>query len=100
MAISVSAILKKNKKALFELWMKNQLQSESLREDLMSNEDLQEQSREIIDVLLAHLTDDNLSNISASSLDPIIEIVSGLAISRARQGFSPRETGLFVIGLK
>ena len=100
MAVSVSAILKKNKNALFELWMKNQLQSESLREDLMSNEDLQEQSREIIDVLLAHLTDDNLSNISASSLDPIIEIVSGLAISRARQGFSPRETGLFVIGLK
>ena len=80
--------------------MKNQLQSETLREDLMSNEDLQEQSRELIDVLLTHLTDDNLSDISASSLDPIIEIVSGLAISRARQGFSPRETGLFVLGLK
>jgi len=100
MSISVSSILKKNKNALFELWMKNQLQSETLREDLMSNEDLQEQSRELIDVLLTHLTDDNLSDISASSLDPIIEIVSGLAISRARQGFSPRETGLFVLGLK
>lgn len=80
--------------------MKNQLHSETLREDLMSNEDLQEQSRELIDVLLTHLTDDNLADISASSLDPIIEIVSGLAISRARQGFSPRETGLFVLGLK
>lgn len=30
----------------------------------------------------------------------MVEILSGISISRARQGFSPRETGLFVISLK
>lgn len=100
MPSSVSASLKKNKNALFQVWIKNQLESETLREDLMSNEDLQEQSRELLDVLLEYLSGEIGSDRSPSSLDPVIEIVSGLAISRARRGFSPRETGLFVIGLK
>ena len=100
MPISTAAILKNKKSRIFELWMQNQLNSEGLREDLMSNEDLRVQSEELINTLLDHLTDDNLSDASADSFDPVVEILSGIAISRARQGFSPRETGMFVISLK
>ncbi|MBG9377056.1 STAS domain-containing protein [Panacibacter sp. DH6] len=97
---TTSAILKKKKSVIFERWMNNQLQSEILRDDLMSNEDLRYQSEELIDILLANLTEDNMSDTAAMSLDPVIEILSGIAITRARQGFSPRETGAFVLGLK
>ena len=100
MSISTTAILQNKKSRIFELWMQNQLNSEGLREDLMSNEDLRMQSEELIDTLLNHLTEDNLNDANADSLDPVIEILSGIAISRARQGFSPRETGMFIISLK
>lgn len=97
---STASILKSKKNKIFELWMQNQLSSDELREDLMSNEDLRMQSEELINVLLDHLTEENLLNVNAASLDPVIEILAGIAISRARQGFSPRETGMFIISLK
>jgi rsbT co-antagonist protein RsbR len=35
-----------------------------------------------------------------TELDGVKEILSGISISRAKQGFSPRETGLYVFSLK
>ena len=100
MPVSTASILQKSKNKIFELWMQNQLQSDGLREDLMSNQELRIQSEELIDTLLDHLTEENMADVSAASFDPVIEILSGIAISRARQGFTSRETGMFVISLK
>jgi rsbT co-antagonist protein RsbR len=52
MKYDASKILQRKKKFILEEWMKNQLADESLREDLMSNEDLREQSDELLDGLL------------------------------------------------
>lgn len=80
--------------------MKNQLSEEGLREDLISNDELRISSEELIDVLVLSLNDNNLDNVNSSDFDPVFEILAGLSITRARQGFNPRETGLFVLGLK
>ncbi|MFT3936175.1 MAG: STAS domain-containing protein [Chitinophagaceae bacterium] len=100
MATDIAKILKANKKKIFEKWMEQQLSSAGLREDLISNEVLRTQSDELINVLLSQLNAQNLNNIQASSFDPVLEILAGISIERARQGFSPRETGMFVISLK
>jgi len=100
MPTSTLATLKKKKAEILEGWMKNQLESEGLREDLISNEDLRVQSNELLDILLDNLSDENLGNVESPSFGPVIEIIGGIAISRARQGFSARETGLFILGLK
>jgi rsbT co-antagonist protein RsbR len=100
MAIDITKVLKDRKKPILERWMQNQLASEGLREDLISNDELRTQSEELIDILLQNLTPQNLNDTTASSFDPVIDILSAVAVARARQGFSPRETGLFVIGLK
>lgn len=93
-------ILKKRRDALLEYWMKSQLSDHALREDLISNEELRASSEELVDTLLASLTDESLLNPDSSELDPVLEILAGISMTRARQGFSPRETSLFVLGLK
>lgn len=100
MKTDVVKMLQKRKKQIFELWMKNQLADEGLREDLISNEELREQSEELVDALLQKLTDENLSNIQSSDFDVVYEILGGISITRARQGFSPRETGVYIFSLK
>src|ERR1700744_899098 len=100
MAIDITKILRTKKKVLMEDWMQNQLSSEALREDLVSNEDLRSQSEELVEILLQNLSPDNLGNPASGSFDPVLEILAGIAMVRAKQGFSPRETGLFVISLK
>jgi rsbT co-antagonist protein RsbR len=100
MATDITRILRSKKKSVFEAWMRNQLSNETLREDLISNEDLRGQSEELLDILIQNLTPDNLNDVQSDSFEPVLEILSGIAMLRARQGFSPRETGLFIFSLK
>lgn len=100
MAVDITKILKTKKKKIFEAWMRSQLASDVLREDLITNEDLRAQSEELIEVLVQSLTHENIADVSSASFEPVLEILSGISMLRARQGFSPRETGMFVIGLK
>ena len=93
-------MLLRKKKQIIDLWMKNQMADAALREDLMTNDDLRAQSEELLDALLKKLSDDNLKNIDNIDFDDVFEILGGISITRARQGFSPRETGLYILSLK
>lgn len=100
MKYDASKILQRKKKFILEEWMKNQLSDESLREDLMTNEDLREQSEELLDGLLKAVNETNIANATSPDFENVSEILSGISISRARQGFTPKETGLYVLSLK
>lgn len=100
MSSEITKIFKKKKNAILERWMKNQLTDAGLREDLMSNEDLRIESDELITALINGLNEKSLEDPSSSDFNQVTEILSGISISRARQGFSPRETGLFITSLK
>lgn len=100
MATDITKIFKKKQALIFERWMTNQLSDTGLRDDLMSNEELRIESEELITGLINSLNEKNMDDAESPDFDQVLEILGGISISRARQGFSPRETGLFVIGLK
>ncbi|RYF99287.1 MAG: anti-anti-sigma factor, partial [Chitinophagaceae bacterium] len=52
MKTDIAKVLQKRKKQILEAWMKLQLSDDSLREDLLSNSELREQSTELLDALL------------------------------------------------
>jgi rsbT co-antagonist protein RsbR len=96
----VSKFLQKNKKQLLEVWMSQQLEDETLREDLLSNEELRTQSQELLDGLLKAVGNGKVTSINGPEFEPVTDILSDISITRARQGFSPRETGTFILSLK
>jgi rsbT co-antagonist protein RsbR len=100
MLLNTAKLLQKKKKNILELWMKNQLADEALRDDLISNDELRSQSEELVDALIGNLSADNLNDIDSDEWSPVVEILGGIAITRARQGFSARETANFVYSLK
>lgn len=100
MKVDYAKVLQKKRKQILEDWMKNQLADAGLREDLMSNEELREQSNELLDSLLKSLNEKNITDVQSSDFEQVFEILSGISISRARQGFSPRETGVYIFSLK
>jgi len=93
-------ILKKKKKNILENWIRFQVGDESLREDLMSNDELRSQSEELVNAFVDSLSDANIDNPKSHDFEPVSDILNGISISRARQGFTPRETGTFVFSLK
>lgn len=99
MQSDTSTLLLQSKQQVIELWIKNQLADSGLRDDLISNDDLREQSEDLVNLLLQTLSDSNLSP-NEQALEPVQEILAAISISRARQGFSPRETGNYILSLK
>jgi rsbT co-antagonist protein RsbR len=99
MDTNVIQMLKKKKKQLLENWINLQLEDASLREDLISNEELRQQSDEFLSALLKVIDSDE-SDIESPAYEPVLEILSNISVSRARQGFSPRETGTYIFSLK
>lgn len=100
MSVTSHKVLQKKKKNILEYWMSHQLSDDGLREDLISNEDLRIQSEELIDSLVENLSEASSIDLQSETWDPVIEILGGISITRARQGFSPRETGNFIFALR
>jgi len=100
MESNIIEILKKSKSLILKNWVDNQFSSQALNDDLISSEEIKEQSEEILSALLRNLNEQNINNIDAPEFDEVIEALSDVSITRAKLGFSPKETGIFVNGLK
>ncbi len=100
MASSVPQILKSNKDRLLDLWVQKQLSSEALRDDLMTNDELRSQSEDLVKALAKAVTEDTIDQPDSTAFDEVFEILSGISISRAQQGFSASETGFYIFSLK
>jgi rsbT co-antagonist protein RsbR len=92
--------LKSNKGEILELWMKNQLADSFLTEDLISHQELRKQSEELVNALVNNLNEKSINDSQSPDFDQLTEMLGGISISRARQGFSPRETGSFILSLR
>lgn len=93
-------VLRQKKKQILTLWMKNQLSDYDLRDDLLSGADLRMQSEELLDTLFAAANDTVFDDPKLLTAGPLYDLLSSISISRARQGFTPRETGIYIFSLK
>ncbi|MBL0745853.1 STAS domain-containing protein [Chryseolinea lacunae] len=93
-------ILQKQKKKILDMWMNFQLTDETLREDLMNNDELRMQSEDLVTALVDNLKDENIDTPDSPDFDSVTDILNGISISRAKQGYTSRETGIFVFSLK
>lgn len=100
MAVDIYALLQKKKKAILEMWIKQQLANDALRDELIGNEDARVQSEELLDAFLNKLRVEARGGAAESDHDPVLEILDTIAISRAKKGYSPRETGVFLFSFK
>ncbi|WP_158799833.1 STAS domain-containing protein [Pedobacter sp. L105] len=100
MFINIIKTLKNNKGEILELWMKNQLADSVLTEELISHQELRKQSEELVNALVNNLNENNINDSQSPDFDQVTELLGGISISRARLGFSPRETGSFILSLK
>jgi rsbT co-antagonist protein RsbR len=100
MANKTSEVLSNRKKDVLEAWVNNQIQDPTLREDLMSNEELHTQSNELLNSFIKAVKTGNYTDINSQEFSPVIDILNSLSISRAYAGFTPRETALYVLSLK
>lgn len=92
--------LKAQQNQILEQWVREREIVEEFDGNFSSTEDLKAQSSEFLDILLNTINEDNIKDFGSQSLEPLIDYINGITISRAKQGFSPRETAVFIFSLK
>ena len=97
----IPEIVRHHEQGLLSDWLQHQLASVNARRDLIQEDELREQSR----MFLVHLRDGLkqgglVQEINGASWANMRELLSSLALTRARMGFSPSETATFVLSFK
>jgi rsbT co-antagonist protein RsbR len=97
----VEELLKAERDALLDEWMRAQLAAAGLRTDLLTEGELRVESARFLDGLSQGLAADRGSaDVSSSAWDGLRGQLADLSRTRATQGFTPSETANFVFSLK
>lgn len=99
---SLHAIIGKYESEMLSEWVNHQLAAVTLRRDLLKDEDLREQSRRFLRLLMDGLkkAGAGTADIQGSAWSDVREFLGEISQSRARQGFTPSETATFVFSFK
>jgi rsbT co-antagonist protein RsbR len=94
---NLGSIISQHRDAILTGWLRDMIGS-TRRGDLMKESELQAQCQQFLS-LLAQATQQN-PNIQSSAYDPLREMLSEISRTRALQGFSARETAMFILSIK
>lgn len=98
MSSDITILFQKKKKQVLESWITGQMANDSLKEDLISNKESRAQSEELLDAVVQIISaNDGNGSMEDSTAQEIIESIT---LTRARNGYSPRETGTYIFSLK
>ncbi len=93
-------LLRSYEAAILKEWLQEQKTATTLRADLLSEKELQQQSTEFLSLFLHAIKSDNIVDINASEYSTLRQFLANLSTLRANQGFTATETSTFVFSLK
>ncbi len=97
-------ILGRHEREILQDWVRLQLSAGTRRNDLLKENELTDQSRDFLTALrraiAAEGSADGTRDIRSPEWQATRDVLTDLSRSRARQGFSPAETAVFVFSLK
>ena len=97
---TLRAVLIESPGELLAEWLQAQLTASTLRTDLMKENELREQSRELLGLLQGAVRNGNLESIDGEEWTPLRDYLARVSRSRVQQGFSASANATFVFSLK
>jgi rsbT co-antagonist protein RsbR len=95
---SITEDLRQRQGAILNDWMAYQLSALTLRRDLVKEEELRGVSRQFLEYFVEALGES--ADVSSPAWKPAKDFLGEISRTRARQGFTPAETAIFVLSLK
>jgi len=89
-------ILKEKKENILESWI-NKLKTE---DSYFNADDQKEDSEDFATAFLTALSDTTIEDKNSKGFDKVHEVLMGISVSRAKRGFSPRETATYLFSFK
>ena len=93
-------MIKKHEAEILQDWLQRQLGAVTARPDLIKKSELEDQSRAFLDLFAGALQRGGGADVGGPAWEGVRDLLGSISRSRAKQGFSPSETAMFVFSLK
>ena len=92
----VLELLRQNETQLLDNWLATQAATYGLADQ----PDMRRQANDLLQTLLTCLAAEDAFTADSPAMQPVVDRMTAIADTRARQGYSPRDTGQYILGLK
>ena len=85
---------------ILNLWIKERLEADEFRDELIPKKDLRQQSRQVLEMLAQAIADSGGADFEDAAFDELRAYLNELAHNRAVKGYTPMENATYVLALR
>jgi len=85
---------------ILNLWIKERLEADEFRDELIPKKDLRQQSLQVIEMLARAIADSGGADFDDAAFDELRAYLNELAHNRAVKGYTPMENATYVLALR
>ena len=96
----VVELLSTRRDEILNIWIKERLESEDFREELVSKNELRQQSQQIVEMLARALRESDEADFDNPSFDELRAFLNEISRQRAVKGYTPSENATYILSLR
>jgi len=85
---------------ILNLWIKERLESDEFREELISKKELRQQSQQLVDALARSIQASNGADFDDAEFDELRAFLNQISHQRAIKGYTPTENATYILSLR
>src|SRR5947209_11136779 len=96
----ITALLAARRDEILNLWIKERLEADEFRDELISKKDLRQQSRQVLDMLVQAIQDSGGEDFDHPAFDDLRSYLNEISHMRAVKGYTPMENATYILSLR
>jgi rsbT co-antagonist protein RsbR len=96
----IATLLATRRDEILNLWIKERLEADEFRDELISKKDLRQQSQQVLDMLVQAVQDSGGSDFDHPAFDDLRHYLNEISHLRAVKGYTPLENATYILSLR
>ena len=96
----IATLLATRRDEILNLWIKERLEADEFRDELISKKDLRQQSRQVLDMLVQGVQDSGGADFDHPAFDDLRNYLNEISHQRAVKGYTPFENASYILSLR
>jgi rsbT co-antagonist protein RsbR len=96
----ITTLLANRRDEILNLWIKERLENDEFRDELISKKDLRQQSRQVLDMLVQGVQDSGGGDFEHPAFDDLRHYLNEISHLRAVKGYTPLENATYILSLR
>jgi rsbT co-antagonist protein RsbR len=95
----IPQVLRDNEQEILTEWLRD-MSSATRRADLINDQEFKQQTTRFVQLLQGAVQSGDVTDVNGNGFGQVRDFLANLSASRARQGFTPSETAMFIFSLR